>query len=107
MDAIKKSDEGNLPLRAFIDILEHDVLKQAEASAKRWHSGQQHSVLDGVPVAVKDEVDQLPYPRAFPYNNTRFSSNTTGAKGEYFERAQPISDRRLYLRARSKNPYYR
>lgn len=62
LDAIKESDKGNLPLRAFVDIMEHEVLKQAEASAKRWKSGQQHSVFDGVPVAVKDEIDQLPYP---------------------------------------------
>lgn len=60
--AIKESDKGDPPLRAFIAVNEKDVMAQAEASAKRWKSGKQISVLDGVPIAVKDEVDQVPYP---------------------------------------------
>jgi Asp-tRNA(Asn)/Glu-tRNA(Gln) amidotransferase A subunit family amidase len=39
-----------------------DVLKQARASTRRIKEGRPLSVFDGVPVAVKDEVDMLPYP---------------------------------------------
>jgi len=35
---------------------------QAAASAARWKSGQPLSVFDGVPVPVKDELDQAGYP---------------------------------------------
>jgi hypothetical protein len=62
LDAIKESDKGNPPLRAFIAINEKDVMAQAEASAKRWKAGKPISPLDGIPIAVKDEVDMVPYP---------------------------------------------
>lgn len=39
-----------------------DLMTQASASAKRLQEGKPLSYLDGVPVAVKDEVDQVPYP---------------------------------------------
>ncbi|MBM3154977.1 MAG: amidase [Chloroflexi bacterium] len=62
LDAIKESDRSTPPLRAFIAINEKNVIEQAEASARRWKSGKPISPLDGVPVAVKDEVDMVPYP---------------------------------------------
>ncbi len=39
-----------------------DVMAQAKASAERWARGAPLGPLDGVPVGVKDEVDQLGYP---------------------------------------------
>eukprot|EP01027_Heterolobosea_sp_BB2_P018842 GEZU01026484.1.p1 GENE.GEZU01026484.1~~GEZU01026484.1.p1 ORF type:complete len:447 (-),score=128.68 GEZU01026484.1:413-1753(-) len=42
-------------------MLEEDVMKQAKASTQRWAQGAPLSVFDGVPVAVKDEIDQVPY----------------------------------------------
>ena len=36
--------------------------QQAAASTERWAAGKPLSVLDGVPFAVKDIVDALPYP---------------------------------------------
>ncbi len=38
------------------------VLEQARASAQRWEKGIPLGLLDGIPVAVKDEVDAAPYP---------------------------------------------
>lgn len=49
-------------LNAFIAVNRDDVLKQARESTKRIQNGQALSILDGVPVAVKDEVDMIPYP---------------------------------------------
>lgn len=59
--AIKASNEGKTPLRAVINANEQDILRQAEASKKRIAEGKAYSVLDGVPVAVKDELDMVPY----------------------------------------------
>ena len=55
-------DAGTTPLRAFIAVDEADLLAQAEASAARLRAGTPRSWLEGVPVAVKDELDQAPYP---------------------------------------------
>jgi Asp-tRNA(Asn)/Glu-tRNA(Gln) amidotransferase A subunit family amidase len=60
--AIEKSDEGARPLRAFIALNREDVLAQARSATARIQAGEALSVLDGVPVAIKDEVDMMPYP---------------------------------------------
>ena len=62
LSAITESDRQNPPLRAFIACLEEDVLAQAKASTRRFEAGTPLSVLDGVPIAIKDEFDQIPYP---------------------------------------------
>jgi Asp-tRNA(Asn)/Glu-tRNA(Gln) amidotransferase A subunit family amidase len=49
-------------LRAFITSYRDDVRAQAEASERRFREGRPLSVFEGVPVAVKDEMDQRPYP---------------------------------------------
>lgn len=46
-------------------LIAHDPahLRQlAAASSQRWQAGRPLSPLDGVPFAVKDMVDALPYP---------------------------------------------
>jgi Asp-tRNA(Asn)/Glu-tRNA(Gln) amidotransferase A subunit family amidase len=60
--AIDASEQAASPLHAFIAINREDVLFQARAAAERIRAGQPLSLLDGVPVAVKDEVDMKPYP---------------------------------------------
>lgn len=42
---------------AFLDIRPSNVLAAAEESTRRYRDGQALSTFDGVPVAVKDEVD--------------------------------------------------
>ena len=59
--AIAASDDDAKPLRAFIASRADDIMAQAEASAARWREGKPLSVFDGVPLAVKDEVDMVPY----------------------------------------------
>lgn len=46
----------------FIAHRIEDALKQAKASKKRFEDKKPLGPLDGVPVAVKDEVDARPYP---------------------------------------------
>jgi len=60
--ATVSADEADPPLRAFIAIYRDDLLKQAAASTARIREGMPWGPLDGVPVAVKDELDQVPYP---------------------------------------------
>jgi Asp-tRNA(Asn)/Glu-tRNA(Gln) amidotransferase A subunit family amidase len=60
--AIEADDRLPLPLKPFIAIDRDDLLRQAEESTRRRASGREISALDGVPVAVKDELDMIPYP---------------------------------------------
>lgn len=59
---IKSSEQGEQPLRIFIALNRDDLFSQAEASAQRIKAGNRFSPLDGVPVAIKDEIDMLPFP---------------------------------------------
>lgn len=49
---------------AFLDIRESILLEKAEASTKRYQDGNPISIIDGVPVGVKDEVDLDGYTRS-------------------------------------------
>ena len=62
LQAIDASGAGDTPLNLFIAVDRDDVRRQAEISAERIAAGKPRSLLDGVPVAVKDEVDMQPYP---------------------------------------------
>ncbi len=59
--AVADADDDPRPLRAFRAIDRDDVLRQARAATERLRAGRPLSLLDGVPMAVKDEVDQVPY----------------------------------------------
>ncbi len=60
--ALRDADRVIPPLKAILAWREDDLLAQAEASAARWRDGTPRGPLDGVPVAVKDELDQQGYP---------------------------------------------
>lgn len=53
---------GERPLNIFININHQDILQQAQAATERYQNGTPLSILDGVPVAIKDEMDMFPYP---------------------------------------------
>lgn len=59
--AIQQSEWGKKPLRAVIDSDEVDLLDQAHASELRHRAGKPLSILDGVPILVKDEMDVAGY----------------------------------------------
>ncbi|KAH1245904.1 Fatty acid amide hydrolase [Glycine max] len=60
--AIDESTKPPLQMGFFIHYSADDILKQATESTLRYQRGEPISVLDGVPVAIKDEIDCLPYP---------------------------------------------
>ncbi len=62
IDGIRQKDTGDDRLGWFIAWSADDIRLQAEASAQRFREGRPLSVFDGVPVAVKDELDQVPFP---------------------------------------------
>lgn len=62
LDAIAASDKHDPALRAFIAVNHEDVMKQAKESTARFNAGNPLSIFDGVPIAVKDEMDMTPYP---------------------------------------------
>ena len=62
LEAAAESERVNPPLRAFIATDAADLRRQAGDSAARFREGRPLGPLDGVPVAVKDELDQVPYP---------------------------------------------
>ena len=69
IDAVAASNAQSPPLRAIIKCDHTDILQQAKDSAERIDQGHPRSILEGVPVAVKDELDMLPYKTAV---GTRF-----------------------------------
>jgi len=62
LESIEASDAGDKPLKAFIVVDRNDVMRQARASTQRIKAGKALSIFDGVPVAIKDEMDMPPYP---------------------------------------------
>jgi len=62
LEAIAADNAADPPMRAIIAVDHEDVLRQAQESTRRIQSGQPRSVFEGVPVAVKDELDMTPYP---------------------------------------------
>jgi Asp-tRNA(Asn)/Glu-tRNA(Gln) amidotransferase A subunit family amidase len=60
--AIESSNRVNPPLRAIIKCEAEDIRRQAAESAERLARGRPRSILEGVPVAIKDELDMPPYP---------------------------------------------
>ncbi|ONK77513.1 uncharacterized protein A4U43_C02F7360 [Asparagus officinalis] len=60
--AVKNSSGPNLKMAFFINYNEEDIIRQAKESTVRYEKGIPISVLDGILVAVKDEMDCMPYP---------------------------------------------
>jgi Asp-tRNA(Asn)/Glu-tRNA(Gln) amidotransferase A subunit family amidase len=77
LSAIAESDRQDPPLRAFIACIEENVMAQARESTRRFEAGTPLSVLDGVPIAIKDEFNQIPYPTTV---GTRFLSQSPASK---------------------------
>ncbi|KAE8680717.1 fatty acid amide hydrolase-like isoform X2 [Hibiscus syriacus] len=62
IDAVRESCSPPLPMSFFINYDAEDILRQARESTLRYKRGNPISALDGVPIAIKDEIDCSPYP---------------------------------------------
>lgn len=58
---IEASRIGASALNAFICSDADDILRQARESLTRLREGNPRSLMEGVPVAIKDELDAVPY----------------------------------------------
>ena len=62
ISAIERSNQTSPAMRAFVASYADDIRKQAQISTDLIAMGQPRSVFEGVPVAIKDELDLVPYP---------------------------------------------
>ncbi|KAL9233373.1 hypothetical protein vseg_008385 [Gypsophila vaccaria] len=60
--AVERLSSRECNMSFFINWDANDILQQAAASTLRYENGEPLSVLDGVPIAIKDEIDCTPYP---------------------------------------------
>ena len=60
--AIRDAERADPPLCAFIDWRTDDIERQARESASRFLVGTPRGPLDGIPIAIKDEIDVATYP---------------------------------------------
>jgi Asp-tRNA(Asn)/Glu-tRNA(Gln) amidotransferase A subunit family amidase len=77
IQAIVDSNTATPPLRAIIASEAEDIRRQARVSAQLIQAGKPRSLLEGVPVAIKDEMDALPYPTTV---GTRFLGQAPAAE---------------------------
>eukprot|EP01122_Echinamoeba_exundans_P008037 TRINITY_DN2587_c0_g2_i1.p2 TRINITY_DN2587_c0_g2~~TRINITY_DN2587_c0_g2_i1.p2 ORF type:complete len:118 (-),score=16.45 TRINITY_DN2587_c0_g2_i1:440-793(-) len=61
IDAVKRSDSAEPPLRSVIQMNETMILEDAKAAEMRIKSGKMLSALDGVPILFKEEIDVAGY----------------------------------------------
>jgi Asp-tRNA(Asn)/Glu-tRNA(Gln) amidotransferase A subunit family amidase len=61
-EAITRIDGGKDRLGLFVSRKPEEVLRAAEAAGERLRAGKPLSVLDGIPVVLKDEVDLAGFP---------------------------------------------
>ena len=62
LECVGESESGPAPLRIFISQDRRELMELARASTRRYERGEHLGPLDGVPVAVKDELDQRGLP---------------------------------------------
>jgi Asp-tRNA(Asn)/Glu-tRNA(Gln) amidotransferase A subunit family amidase len=62
LSAYAESEANQPPLRCLSAQDPSDLRAQAAASDARWAAGEPLGPLDGVPIAIKDELDQIGYP---------------------------------------------
>ena len=75
--AVAAGDRADPPLRAFLATNADDLRSQARASTARYRDGRPLGPLDGVPIAVKDELDLAPFPTTA---GTRFLGRETARR---------------------------
>ncbi|MEV7198170.1 amidase [Streptomyces sp. NPDC093510] len=82
--ALRRAEETQPTVNAFVRIAAETASAQAEASAERWRRGEPQGLVDGVPVSVKD----LLLMRGGP---TLRGSRTVSPEGKWNEDAPSVA----------------
>ncbi|MFE6163157.1 amidase, partial [Streptomyces sp. NPDC056486] len=82
--ALRRAQDVQPVVNAFVRIDSDEALAQAEASAERWRRGEPQGLVDGVPVSVKDILLQRGGP-------TLRGSKTVSAAGTWDEDAPSVA----------------
>ncbi|KAH9300683.1 hypothetical protein KI387_012266, partial [Taxus chinensis] len=62
ISAVEESLNNKPPVIFFISFIANELRKQAAASTRRFEEGMPLSVLDGIFVSIKDDIDCYPHP---------------------------------------------
>lgn len=62
ISAVEESNRKRPPMPLLISFSAEEVRKQAAASTQRFSEGNPLSILDGIFMAIKDDIDCYPYP---------------------------------------------
>eukprot|EP01018_Ginkgo_biloba_P002379 Gb_15521 [translate_table: standard] len=60
--AVEDSNRIDPPMKLFISFDPDEVRKQAAASTRRFEEGNPLSILDGIFIPIKDDIDCYPHP---------------------------------------------
>ncbi|MFI6087340.1 amidase [Streptomyces sp. NPDC051218] len=82
--ALRRAEEVQPAVNAFVRVDTEEALAQAESSAERWRRGEPRGLLDGVPVSVKDILLQRGGP-------TLRGSKTVRTEGTWDEDAPSVA----------------
>ncbi|MEU5953993.1 amidase [Streptomyces sp. NPDC047525] len=82
--ALRRAEEVQPAVNAFVRIDAEEALAQAESSAERWRRGEPRGLLEGVPVSVKDILLQRGGP-------TLRGSRTVPTAGSWDEDAPSVA----------------
>ncbi|KAF6147365.1 hypothetical protein GIB67_003263 [Kingdonia uniflora] len=62
ISGVEEFNKRNPPMPLLISFSAKEVRKQAAASTQRFEEGNPLSILDGIVMAIKDDIDCSPYP---------------------------------------------
>nr|DAD22214.1 TPA_asm: hypothetical protein HUJ06_023677 [Nelumbo nucifera] len=62
ISAVEELNNKKPPMALFVTFSAEEVRKQAAASTRRFEEGNPLSILDGIFMAIKDDIDCCPYP---------------------------------------------
>ncbi|GGV31871.1 amidase [Streptomyces longisporoflavus] len=82
--ALRRAEEVQPVVNAFVRVDAEEALAQAEASTRRWRRGEPSGLVDGVPVSVKDILLQRGGP-------TLRGSRTARTEGPWEEDAPSVA----------------
>ncbi len=80
IESIEKSGDTSPKMNAFSAFSTENIRKQAKISADLLKKKKPRSYLEGVPVAIKDEIDLVPYPTTV---GTKFLGAQPAAKDAF------------------------